>query len=72
MDLMEGIRIAEALVNRHLSDDEIEMVGRLVDAGRGPEAVLKLFDGYEPPPQVDEDGVAVWRYEPAGDQARQI
>jgi hypothetical protein len=61
--LAEGLSIAREVLRRPLTDDEILIVGRLIDAGRGTADILKTFDNYERPPEVDDDGVGIHRYE---------
>lgn len=73
MTLGEGISAAEASLGRPLLDDEIMLVKQLVDTGKELPDVIALFDGFERPPDVDEEGVPINRYEPMGaEQARRI
>jgi hypothetical protein len=43
------------------------MVAQMVNAGRSTADILAEFDGFERPPDVDEDGVGIHRYEYAGE-----
>jgi len=63
ISLGEALNAASAVLERPLADDEVLVVGRLVDAGRGLAEITATFANYERPPEVDDDGVAIHRYE---------
>jgi hypothetical protein len=67
MTLMEALTAAEECAERPLFPDEIQMVAQLVESGAPIEKVIALFDEVERPPEVDDDGVAVYRYAQAAD-----
>jgi len=66
--LADGIMTAETAIGRPLSTDEMMMVAQMVEAGKSNAAILAVFDGYERPPDVDEDGIPINRYEPVGEE----
>ena len=63
MTLSEALRAAEAHAGRPLQDDEVRMVAQLVERGADAETLVRLFDKFERPADVDEDEVPVNRYE---------
>jgi len=72
MTLMAGISLAEELLGRPLTPDETVMVAQLVERGAPAEEIIKVFDGFERPPDVDEDDVPINRYVQAVDEQGQI
>lgn len=72
MKLGDALDLARDLLGRPLLDDEVMMVIRVVDAGKGPDEIITLLDTFERPVLPDEE-VKTFRYEPAGvDEVREI
>ena len=73
MTLSEAYTYAQERIGRPLLSDEVAALGRLVEHGAGVEHLeqaVALFD--ERPPDIDEDGVPVNRYEQGVDAEGQI
>ena len=65
----DALETLEAVLGRKPTADEVTVVLKLVDAGMADKIGTMFAD---PEPEVDEDGVNVWRFEAAGDGVQRI
>ena len=74
MNLNDCIIAAQAILGRTLIAPEIEMTSRLLHAGKSLDDILAQLRTTEDEPvvPVDDDGLPTVRFEPAGDDVRQI
>jgi len=65
----DALQTLEAVLGRKPTADEVTAVLKLVDAGQA-DKIGEMFS--EPEPEIDDDGVGIWRFEAVGDGVQRI
>jgi len=71
VNLFEAIEMAETVLGRKLTDQEILLVGQMIDADKGADEILEMLSAPAPKPPADDE-LKTYRYEATGDGVVEI